>query len=347
MNSSVESIDIDFRQLIANSLNAILILGKESKVLYCNRACLKLLKLDSIEGILNKCLLDFFPDYSHEICKERLNRVLDEQNIINGVEDKMIRQDGKVIDVEMRTVPYHLEGKTFAQVVIQDITQRKLAERLWLDREKLASLGQMAASIVHEVKNPLTSVKGFLQLMKESQPHPYIGTMESELDKALNTLQDLLHVSKPDIKEEPLMLIDSCTELKLLLHLFQQKLKNVKIELDFKDLDRKILGRKDLILKAFFNLLKNAIEAIPDQGLIKIEHYYKDQWIHIKVCDDGIGMSEDKLKMLGTPFFTTKVDGTGLGLTQVYTTINEHGGSVRVHSEVGIGTVFHVQLPAK
>ncbi|MFJ8236305.1 nitrogen regulation protein NR(II) [Ureibacillus sp. NPDC094379] len=347
LKSSVESVDIDFHQLIENSLNAILILEKEGKVLYCNRACLNLLKLDSIESILYKHLHNFVPSYIHNICKKRLKNVLEKQVVIEGVEEKMIRSDGEIIDVKVRTVPLHLENRIYAQVVIQDITQRKRAEKLLFDREKLASLGQMAASIVHEVKNPLTSVKGFLNLLKESQPHVYLEAMESELEKAIETLQNLLQVSKPNLYEEPLSLIDTCTELKSLLFLFQDKLDHVKIELDFKDSERKIIGRRDLLLKAFFNLIKNAIEAIPHKGKIRIEHYYQNQMIHIKVMDSGIGIPKEKIKMLGTPFFTTKEGGTGLGLTQVYTTIHEHGGEICVQSLAEEGTVFHVQLPAK
>lgn len=130
-----------------------------------------------------------------------------------------------------------------------------------------------------------------------------------------------------------------------LLFLFQDKLYSVETELDLRNSERKVIGKRNLLLKAFFNLIKNAIEAIPDKGKIRIEHYYKNGWIHIKVSDTGVGVPEDKLKILGTPFFSTKSEGTGLGLTQVFTTINEHGGNVSVQSVVGEGTIFHIQLP--
>lgn len=337
--------NIDFHQLIENSLNAILILGKQGIVLYCNKACMKLLKVISLEDIINKELYNFIPPYIHPICKERLNNVLENQVTINCIEAKMIRTDKEIIDVEVRTAPIQLEGHVFAQVIIQDISYRKNAEKLLRDREKLASLGQMAASIVHEVKNPLTSVKGFLQLLKESQNHAYLDTMELELDKALDTLQNLLQVSKPDLLDEPQTPINLCKELESLLFLFQDN--NVKAEMKFSDENRNVVGKKNLLLKAFFNLFKNAIEAIPEKGVIQIEHFYKNGWIHIKMSDTGVGISEEKLKMLGTPFFTTKNNGTGLGLTQVYTTIYDHGGDISVQSLVGVGTIFHIQLPAQ
>ncbi|MCM3587827.1 ATP-binding protein [Mesobacillus maritimus] len=347
MNLKIQSLDIDFHQLIENSLNAILILGKEGEILYCNKACLKLLKVASPDDILYKNLCVFLPLDFHPICKERLRKVMKEQEILKSIEAKMIKSDAEIIDVEVKTAPYLLKGKVYAQVIIQDISDRKLTEKLLYDREKLASLGQIAASIVHEVKNPLTAVKGYLQLLKESQSHNYLDTMETELEKALETLQNLLQVSKPDLHDEPFVSVDLCKELESLLFLFQEKLYKVKVELDLKDPERKVVGKRNLLLKAFFNLIKNSIEAIPDKGKIRIEHYYDNGSIHIKVSDTGVGISEDKVKMLGTPFFSTKSDGTGLGLTQVFTTIHEHGGDVSIQSSIGEGTVFHVRLPTK
>ncbi|HZG73121.1 MAG TPA: ATP-binding protein [Chondromyces sp.] len=347
MKLKIQSIDIDFHQLIEHSLNSIWIIGEEGKIVYCNKACLELLKLASPEEILYKDLYIFLPPDIHDSCKERLKRVLENQEVLELAEAKMVRNDGEVIDVEVKTAPFYLKDKVFAQVIIQDITQRKIAEKLLNDREKLASIGQISAGIAHEVKNPLTSVKGFLQLLKESQPHSYLNTMEIELEKALATLQNLLQVSKPDLHEESSVSIDLCKELDALLFLFQEKLYNVKTELYLKNSEKKVIGKRNLLLKAFFNLIKNALEAIPGKGKIRIEHYHRDGWIHVKVSDTGIGISEEKLKLLGTPFFSTKSEGTGLGLTQVFTTIHEHGGNISVQSIIGKGTVFHVQLPAE
>ncbi|RUL49146.1 hypothetical protein EK386_15785 [Lysinibacillus antri] len=136
-------------------------------------------------------------------------------------------------------------------------------------------------------------------------------------------------------------------ELESLLFLFQDKLYNVKAEMKFSDADRNVVGKRNLLLKTFFNLFKNAIEAIPEKGVTRIENFYKNGWIHIKMSDTGVGISEEKLKMLGTPFFTTKNNRTGLGLTQVYTTIYDHGDDISVQSLIGVGTIFHIQLPAQ
>lgn len=305
----IDSKAIDFHQLIEYSLNSIWIVEQEGNIRYCNKACLKLLNITSSKDILHQNLYSFLPPDFHAISKERLKRVIEKQEIVELLEQKMIRGDGEIIDIEVMAAPFYLEEKVLTQVIIQDITQRKMAEKLLTDREKLVSIGQIATGIAHEVKNPLTAVKGFLQLLKESKSHPYLDMMESELEKALATLQNLLQVSKPDLHEESLVPIDLCQELESLLFLFQERLYNVKLEMGLRDSERKIIGKRNLFLKAFFNLIKNAIEAIQDTGKIKIEHYYQNEWIHIKVSDTGVGIPEDKVKMLGTPFFLLKAKG--------------------------------------
>lgn len=344
MKLHIESKNIDFQQIVENSLNSIWIVGQEGKILYYNKACLELFKLSFPQDAESKTIWQFLhPDY-HDKSKVRLKRILVNQEVVESMELKTMKSNGEIVDVEVMSVPLLIENQIFAQVTMQNITNRKSAEKLLNNREKLASLGQIAAGIAHEVKNPLTSVKGFLQLLKESHPHPYITIMEDELGRALNTLQNLLHVSKPDLLDEPLIPIDLCKELASLITLFQERLYTVEVEMDLRDSEKRIVGKRNLFQRAFFNLIKNALEAIEGKGKIRIEHFYEDEWIHIKIIDSGVGIPKEKIKMLGTPFFTSKCDGTGLGLTQVFTTIHEHHGIISIQSEVGKGTTFHIQL---
>jgi two-component system sporulation sensor kinase A len=339
-----ESLDIDFHQMVDNSLNTFLIIDREKNILYCNRPGLELLNL-SLEDILYKSVCCFIPDDQHCICEQLIEEVFEKKETIKPRDIKIKIKGGETVEVEVMCFPYLIKGHVFAQIIIRDISYRKIAEKLVSDSEKLALLGQLAAGIIHEIKNPLTSVKGFLQLLKESYSHVYLDTMESELNKALETLQNLLQVSKPDLQEEPFIPIDISEELTSILPLFQEKLYSLEVEMDIRNSGIILMGKKNSFLKAFFNLIKNAIEAVGDNGKLIIEHYYQNSWVHIKISDTGVGIPQEKLKMLGTPFFSTKTDGTGLGLNQVYTTIHEHGGIILVDSVVGKGTMFHIQLP--
>lgn len=212
---------------------------------------------------------------------------------------------------------------------------------------RLASIGQMSAGIAHEVRNPLTAVKGFLQLLQREISHQYLDIACKELDQAIATLQDLLQVSKPDLEDEPYIAINLCSELESLLYLFQDQIYRVNIIRNFKNCDEVIYGKKDQLKKALFNLLKNSFEAIPNEGTITIEHYRKGEFIYVVIGDTGVGVPAEKLHLLGTPFFTTKDHGTGMGLTQVYSTIYQHGGTINVQSTEGIGTKFTLQFPTE
>ncbi|HLO12310.1 MAG TPA: ATP-binding protein [Pseudoneobacillus sp.] len=203
----------------------------------------------------------------------------------------------------------------------------------------------LAAGIAHEVRNPLTAVKGFLKLLKEEMNHPYLITIEQELDKALSTLTNLLHVTKPDFHDEPSVPINLCQELDSVAYLFQEKLYQIQIVKDYQNPEVMVVGKRNGLIKALFNLMKNAIEAIDHDGNIVIEQYIMDGSFNLKITDTGIGIPEEKLTMLGTPFFSTKSNGTGMGLTQVFTIIHNHNGRISVKSEVGKGTTFHILLP--
>jgi len=332
-----------YTQIIEYSVETIII-HIDFKVLYINRAGVEFLR-GVKEDIIGSNLLCIFPEDMKPLIKDRIQKGLSSSEPSELIEQTITRFDGTVVEVEHYCHPVIFGGRKATQSVLRDITKRKEAERRLSDREKLASIGQIAAGIAHEVRNPLTSVKGFLQLLKENHEHPYLTTMESELEKAIDTLQNLLQVSKPNLYAEPITDIDLCKELSSLIFLFQDKLYNVEIEMDLRDPDRLIRGKKNLFLKAFFNLIKNALEAIPSKGKIRIEHYFEDGFIYVKISDDGVGIPKEKMNLLGTPFYSSKGDGTGLGLTQVFTTIDEHGGTIKVQSEIGVGTTFLIQLP--
>lgn len=167
------------------------------------------------------------------------------------MEQKLVTYTKEIIDVEIKAIPYDLSDKTLALIYIRDITKQKLAEKLLSHNDKLASIGQISAGIAHEVRNPLTAVKGFTQLLKEQVEHNYLETIESELDKALSTLNNLLQVSKPDLIDEARVPIRLCQELDSIVFMFQERLYNIEIHTDFKDRQQVFMGKKNILVKAF------------------------------------------------------------------------------------------------
>jgi anti-anti-sigma regulatory factor len=210
---------------------------------------------------------------------------------------------------------------------------------------QLASIGQIAAGIAHEVRNPLTAVKGFLQLLQQDQKVEYIDIAHSELDNALKTLNNLLQVSKPDLEDEEFQSIYLSVEMESIINLFQDKMYQIDVITDFRDTDSAIYGRKNQFKKAFFNLIKNAIEAMNGTGTLTLTHRVIGHEVIVTIKDTGVGIPEEKLSLLGTPFFTTKDDGTGMGLAQVFSVIYQHGGNIIVESKESQGTVFTIKIP--
>lgn len=336
---------LDFYQLMKYSLDSCFVLH-DHKVVYINQAGFDLLGLKYPEQVIGESFYRFVHADYYDLCGKQLQQVIAGETS-EIMEQRMVKSDGELIDVEILAAPYVSDNNTLVQVRVRDITERKLTERRLHNLEKLSAIGQMAAGIAHEVRNPLTAVKGFVQLLEKELRHPYIPIIVEELDNAIKTLNNLLQVSKPDLNDEPDVAINLCKELDSVIFLFQEKLYKVAVTKHFKNADMEIKGKRNLILKAFFNLFKNAIEAIDGKGEIAIEHFYKNNMMHIKIRDTGKGIPASKISLLGTPFFTTKDDGIGMGLTQVFTTIHEHGGHIHVESEEGKGTEFHIQLPRR
>ncbi|WP_239629068.1 ATP-binding protein [Paenibacillus sp. H1-7] len=335
--------NLDFYQLVKYSLDSCFVL-QDHKVIYINQAGFDLLGFKYPEQVIGESFYRFLHPDHHELLAAQLEMVL--KGEVSGLtEQRMVKSDGELIDVEILAAPYVSENQKLTQIIVRNITERKLTERRLHNLEKLSAIGQMAAGIAHEVRNPLTAVKGFVQLLEKEIHHTYLPIIVEELDNAIKTLNNLLQVSKPDLNDEPDVTINLCSELESVIFLFQEKLYKVAVNKHFKDTDMEIKGKRNLMLKAFFNLFKNAIEAIDGKGEITIEHFYKNDMIHIKIRDTGKGIPASKIRLLGTPFFTTKDDGIGMGLTQVFTTIHEHGGHIHVESEEGKGTEFHIQLP--
>jgi signal transduction histidine kinase len=170
---------------------------------------------------------------------------------------------------------------------------------------QLASVGQIAAGIAHEVKNPLTAVRGFLQLLQQEAKNEYVDIAQAELENALTTLNNLLQVSKPDLENEEFQSFNLSVELESILNLFQDKMYDITIKTDFKDTNTVIYGKRNQFKRAFFNLIKNAIEAIEGNGQVSISHKTENNQIILTITDTGVGIPSDKLTLLGTPFFTT------------------------------------------
>ena len=209
------------------------------------------------------------------------------------------------------------------------------------------SCGLVAASIAHEIRNPLTAIKGFLKLayqgaMKLDDIYPIL---DLEINRIETIASELMFLGKParsEIKETNIgkILLDVYTLMQS-----QANLDNVVINLDTYGDHLITLCNVDQIKQVFINLVKNAIEAMDNGGIINMEAKLDGKWVVVTITDNGKGIPDEIKNKLGEPFYTTKEKGTGLGLVICYNIIAEHKGKIDFVSEDGMGTTFTIQLP--
>jgi len=250
-------------------------------------------------------------------------------------------------------------------VNLHDVTELKRLEAEMRQSERLAALGTLAAGMAHEIRNPLSAIKTFVQLLPRKHDNPgflekFNRTVPRELDRINNLIEELLQLArKPRYRFQVLSvegLIRECAEL------FEEELRTRKIALRLDFFPNPLPNfRADPVqfLKALQNLFVNAIHAMPGGGAFRITAIWQqdspfagnvasDQngWIKLTFEDTGVGIATENLKHILNPFFTTKDSGTGLGLAITHKVITEHGGFMEVASREGEGTAFSVYLPA-
>lgn len=215
--------------------------------------------------------------------------------------------------------------------------------------EKLKTVSTLAASISHEVRNPLTVTKGFVQLLREpglaeQDKNEYIKTALESLEKAEGIITDYLTFAKPSL--ENIELLDLHKELTNLKNMTEPyaMMNNVEMEMSLEK-NIYIAGEKEKVHQCLINIMKNGIEAMPKGGKLKLRLDRLEDNAMVTVADSGIGMNKEQVDRLGNPFFTTKDIGTGLGTMVVYSVVKSMDGTIHVDSQPGNGTRFSIILP--
>lgn len=256
---------------------------------------------------------------------------------------------GLLIPVSMTITPVMQEDNVIAGFVIvaRDMSQRNQMEELIRRSEKLNTVGQLAAGVAHEIRNPLTTLKGFMQMQLRTEQYnkQHIDVMLSELDRINLIVSEFLILSKPqaikfnekDVRQV-LSQVISLMDSEAILH-------NVIIRPLYTEAICMVECEENQLKQVFINLIKNAIESMPTGGKIIVLVERTEQHVICHVKDEGIGIDEESLKRIGDPFFTGKENGTGLGMMVSQKIINAHNGSIRIQSKVNQGTTISVTLP--
>jgi two-component system, sporulation sensor kinase A len=332
-----------YEQLV-NHISEAVIIVFDQKIVFANRASTRLFEANHFEEIVGQSIFNFLHPVHYEMCK---SEVIKNAGVVGPIELVWKTVRGNTFQSEVIFIPTMRKGKQSYQLIIRDVTERKKAESTLIEAEKLSIAGQLAAGIAHEIRNPLTALKGFLQLMKLDlqTKSDYWDIMESELERIETISNELLFLAKPRTNElKPILLKKLIHEVSLLLET-QAIMHNISIHKHFSNEEIVIYGNEAQIKQVFVNLIKNAIEVMPHGGHIFINVEKCDNYVNIAVIDQGCGIPEEHLEKIGQPFFSTKKDGTGLGLMVTYNIVRNHQGTISVSSQLNVGTTFTITLP--
>ncbi|KFM98709.1 5TMR of 5TMR-LYT family protein [Bacillus clarus] len=227
--------------------------------------------------------------------------------------------------------------------------QIRLKEEL-MNAEKFHLIGEMAASISHEIRNPLTSTKGFLQLLhsdkcSEQERKLYTEIAINGIEQANHVLTDYLTFAKPSIEKEQQLQVENELLHAVSLITPLANLTNVRIHYIKQSTAFFIAGEKQKFNQCLLNILKNCIEAMPKGGDLILTLVPNHKYIQLYIKDTGVGMGPEQVKRLGSPFYSTKEKGTGLGMMVVFSITQAMGGNIDITSEKGTGTTFLLTFP--
>ncbi|MFP2618257.1 two-component system sensor histidine kinase AtoS [Escherichia coli] len=237
-----------------------------------------------------------------------------------------------------------------ALVIFSDLTARKETQRRMAQAERLATLGELMAGVAHEVRNPLTAIRGYVQILRQQTSdlihQEYLSVVLKEIDSINKVIQQLLEFSRPRHSQWQQVSLNALVEETLVL----VQTAGVQARVDFiSELDNElspINADRELLKQVLLNILINAVQAISARGKIRIRTWqYSDSQQAISIEDNGCGIDLSLQKKIFDPFFTTKASGTGLGLALSQRIINAHQGDIRVASLPGYGATFTLILP--
>ncbi|CAM4491461.1 multi-sensor signal transduction histidine kinase [Paenibacillus macerans] len=336
--------------IISQTADAIHITDIEGRVLLVNPAFESLYGWKSEEIIGSH--LDFIPPFEEE--DNRLAWRQEEEAYGKTVsvvtETVRLRKDGSCVEVGISVSPiYDQEGKITAFISIsRDMTEHNKMDELLRRSEKLTTVGQLAAGVAHEIRNPLTTLRGFLQMQQQTKTINTMHTdvMLAELDRINLIVSEFLILAKPQAvqfqtKDVRFTVGDVVSLLDSEAHLH-----NIEFEVLFSQQPVFVHCEENQLKQVFINVLKNAMEAMPKGGKIalQLEAGQGGQAV-LRVIDEGEGIAKERLHKLGEPFYTNKEKGTGLGLMVSQRIIESHRGTMLIESELGKGTVVTITLP--
>jgi PAS domain S-box-containing protein len=264
-------------------------------------------------------------------------------------EIKIPHANGNTLTIQCTSLPIVVDGNITGIIGYgKDVTALRLTEERLRRTEKLSVVGELSASVAHEIRNPLTSLKGFVQMLQsEDTAHQlYYQIMLDELNRINDIVGELLLLAKPQVIKYTKVELQKLLNDVISLLSTEATLYNVEIDASFPETNLVIDCEPNQLKQMLINIIKNSIEATSVGGMISIVlKQTGEDHIAIIVKDNGCGISKERLARIGEPFYSSKEKGTGLGLTVSFKIVQAHKGSIHFESQKNQGTTVHISLP--
>ncbi len=354
LHQEIKASERKYKTLL-DDINDGYFVSQNGKVVFANNTFLTMNGYRSEEA-LGRDLKAFISEESATKVKITIADRLADKAVPEQLEFLRKHKDGSELPTELKIDLSEFDGKPAIVGIFRDISERKRLEQKILENERLASLGQMTSSIAHEIRNPLSAIKMNIQMLSKTlkaqgPEKEHLEIAETEIKRLDRFLQDMLHFARPvkmrielhsvwDVVDECLALLSDRMNHGNITVTRNKVADFKKIPLDF--------GKME---EVFLNILINSIDAMPRGGEIDIsacEHQDSEESvIVVEFRDNGLGILSHQLPKIFDPFFSTKTEGVGLGLSNVKKIIEAHQGAIEVESRIRCGTAFKITLPVR
>jgi two-component system, NtrC family, sensor kinase len=365
---TLEKRSIHIRQfldkVVQSSPNAIISADRDGNLLLMNQAAEKLFGYSMEEAIRTKNAEDFYPfGKAREIMKKLKNKNFGGEGKLTATQVDVVNAAGEVIPVEMTAnLIYEGDKEVASTGIFYDLREKIAAEKKLKEiliqvahSEKMASLGQLAAGVAHEINNPLTGILLYANLALERFDNDgdpirkYLKSVIDDAGRCRDIVKNLLAYSRQASPTNEIFQVNSLIEHSLNLIRDQELLLNITVVKEMAEEMMLIHADKNQLSQVIINLVMNAADAMKKKGTLTFRTYRKKplKKVYIEVSDTGCGISKDHLSKIFDPFFTTKETGkgTGLGLSTSYGIIKENGGQISIKDTSTRGTTFLIELP--
>ncbi len=349
--------DRKLQETVFNTIqDGILVIDSEGVVQYANEAAFSLIGLKD-DDIGNTRLWKMVPDLARSIdldqtdATKKAARVLSREVELTYPEHRFVRLYMVPIDTQVGQ-----DDSGGMVVVLSDVTEEKVSMEERIESERIASIMRLSAGVAHELGNPLNSLTIHLQLIERKLKKLQLGETADSMSESIKVCQDevqrldgiithfleAVRPQQPDLTE-----LDLVELLDDVLRVQEAELSDRRLEVNI-EVGKTIpciLGDRGQIKQVFFNLIKNAMEAMQPGGKLRVLARSDDEFVYIQFIDTGSGISEDELSRILQPYYTTKKEGHGLGMMIVQRIIRDHGAQLGIESRKGEGTAITLQFP--